>query len=445
MAYIERPRFSCSLGGALEVITSLKRTIPIIHASSGCGGTAFGSQQGGGGYYGAGYCGGLSIPSSNISENEIVFGGEKRLEEQIKTTLEILDGDLYVVVTGCMTEIIGDDVKSVANLYSGNDKPVLSVETGGFRGNSYKGYDIVFKTLFTEYTEKTDKKEKNLVNLFGLIPSQDVFFRGDLEEIKRLLNEIGINANTFFGYDESLKELKEAGKASLNIVFSNVYGVEAAGSFKEKHGTPFITTDIPVGPTATEKFLYKIADLLDIDKERVHQVIVNEKSHYYTYIERAADLYTDADFQHYFVVVSNSNYVYPVTKFISDDIGWIPLLSVVTDNLQEEQKESIIKNFKDFEYSKPPELVFETNTSDIIKHFTDNYSYFKDSRYLNAPSPIFIFGSSLEKDFADGLNAKLLTVSFPVLNRAVLHKGYAGFRGGLNLFEDILGVILTGR
>ena len=33
--------------------------------------------------------------------------------EQIASTLEIMDGDLYLVLTGCMVEMIGDDLESV--------------------------------------------------------------------------------------------------------------------------------------------------------------------------------------------------------------------------------------------------------------------------------------------------------------------------------------------
>lgn len=76
MPYIERPRFSCTLGGALQTITSLPGAVPIIHAASGCGGNLFSTQQAAG-LYGSGFCGGLSMPSSNVSEKEIIFGGKK--------------------------------------------------------------------------------------------------------------------------------------------------------------------------------------------------------------------------------------------------------------------------------------------------------------------------------------------------------------------------------
>jgi nitrogenase molybdenum-iron protein beta chain len=57
----------------------------------------------------------VSTPSTNVAEKEIIFGGEGRLEEQIRTTVELIDGDLYVVISGCQVEMIGDDIRMVAD------------------------------------------------------------------------------------------------------------------------------------------------------------------------------------------------------------------------------------------------------------------------------------------------------------------------------------------
>lgn len=40
----------------------------------------------------------------------MVFGGTDRLAEQVANTLRVMDGTLYVVLTSCVTEMIGDDV-----------------------------------------------------------------------------------------------------------------------------------------------------------------------------------------------------------------------------------------------------------------------------------------------------------------------------------------------
>jgi nitrogenase molybdenum-iron protein beta chain len=38
--------------------------------------------------------------------------------------------------------------------------------------------------------------------------------------------------------------------------------------------------------------------------------------------------------------------------------------------------------------------------------------------------------------------AKHLSVSFPAYDRFITDRGYAGYRGGLHLFEDLIGNIM---
>lgn len=90
--FIESPRTSCALGGALVTIGNLPDVIAIVHTPLGCGGNLSNSIAFGAGYLGGGYCNGAATPSSGITETEIVFGGTDRLEEQIRNTLELIDG-----------------------------------------------------------------------------------------------------------------------------------------------------------------------------------------------------------------------------------------------------------------------------------------------------------------------------------------------------------------
>ncbi|MEM5770076.1 MAG: nitrogenase component 1, partial [Bacillota bacterium] len=93
--FIERAKSTCALGGAIVTLTSLPKTIPIVHASGGCSTMLSGTFSQASGYKGTGYCGGHMTPTSNIVEKNIVFGGEERLEEQIAHTIKVIDGDLY--------------------------------------------------------------------------------------------------------------------------------------------------------------------------------------------------------------------------------------------------------------------------------------------------------------------------------------------------------------
>ena len=130
---IERPRSLCSLHGALDVIGNIYRAIPILHASPGCSMQASSRTNL---YYLGGYHG---LPSSNAYEKEVVFGGTQRLRETIKGSLEIMDGDYYAVLTGCSMGINGDDVDSVVKEFEASPYPIASIDTAGFRGDTYTG------------------------------------------------------------------------------------------------------------------------------------------------------------------------------------------------------------------------------------------------------------------------------------------------------------------
>jgi nitrogenase molybdenum-iron protein beta chain len=92
----------------------MQRTIPVVHAGAGCAYNYYIGGNAGAGYLGGGYCGAVSTPSTNVTEREIIFGGEGRLEEQVRTTMEVMDGDLYIVISGCQVEMIGDDIINAA-------------------------------------------------------------------------------------------------------------------------------------------------------------------------------------------------------------------------------------------------------------------------------------------------------------------------------------------
>jgi nitrogenase molybdenum-iron protein beta chain len=442
---IDRPKYSCALGGAIATLNALPRVVPILHAAPGCGLNLSYAVNGGSAYVGSGYCGGTALPSTNVCEREIVFGGEDRLKEQIEKTVEIVDADLYFVVTACMVEMIGDDVKGVTRDASVGDALVLAAETGGFKGNSYRGYDIVLQTLFREYVEKRDVKDNRVVNLWGIVPAHDVFWKGNLEILKVLLFKLGIKANTFFGENESLDDLKKCGNAALNIIVSDTYGLGAAKVFEEVHSTPYITVGMPIGAHGSDIFIDRVSEALGIDPDLSERVKREENERYFGYMARLSDLYNDYDLQRYTVVVSDSNYAPALTRYAADDLGWLPELVVITDIIDEEKKSDVLKRFDGFLSDVRPEIVFDKNEASILplikRHWPDDHN----DRFYNSFSPAVILGSSFELDLANDMKAPILCVSYPVTNRVVLTKGYAGYDGGLSLTEDLLGTLISTR
>ncbi len=442
--FVDRPRYTCALGGALATLRAIPRAIPILHASTGCGHNLHNANNPGGGYLGGGYCGGLSLPSSNVVERDIVFGGEDRLREQISTTLEIMDGDIYLVLTGCMVEMIGDDIDSVVTEFADHDKPVIAIHTPSFRGNSYTGYELVLTTLVKKYIKKQEKKP-NTVNVLGIVPAQDAFWEGNLREIKRLLQKIGLTVNTFFGEGESLTDISNSGNASLNIVVSDVYGIATAKVFEEVHGIPYISTAFPIGADATKQFLQAVSEALQLDVSITEAVWAEEQRIYYNYLERLADIYNDIDLQRYAIVVGDSNYAPAISRFLADELGWLPELTVITDFLEEQEKDVLLSRFEQYESGIRPSVKFNTDTSSVKKYVSQVWPRNHNHRYYDSFTPTVVVGSVFERDIANEFGFPLLTVGYPVTNRIVLNRAYSGTTGALSFVEDLLGILVAGR
>jgi len=441
--FIERPRSFCSLGGALLTVSALSDVVPVLHTAMGCGGSIYWNQYGSTGYLGAGYCGGLAVPSSNIGEKDIVFGGLDRLEEQVKNTVELIEGKAYIVLTGCTADIIGDDVQSAVRQYRSLGVEIYGAETGGFHGDGYKGHDIVLSVIARELVEPKDVKKPNKVNLLGVVPAQDAFWRGNLLKIRALLEKLGLEVNSFFTEYDTLETIRNSGDSALTIVVSEFYARGTAEAFKNKHGTPYITCPFPIGPAATEAFLRKTAQALEIGTETVNKLIETETKNYFRYIERLADAYNDLDWQRYAVVVGDANYAPAIAKFLADDLGWLPELMVVTDGIDESDKPKISAVTENSKY--PAAIAYESDPTEIKTHFWKVVKRKSDHLFQDDFSPCFVVGSHLEREFAADIGAGHLTVSYPVGNRVILNRGYAGYDGSLSLIEDLLAVIAAQR
>jgi nitrogenase molybdenum-iron protein beta chain len=353
-----------------------------------------------------------------------------------------------VIITGCTAEIIGDDVASVVRGYhqEGLDRPPVIFASGaGFKGNSYFGYDSVLQSLFRDYVVPSEKKTKGKVNIWGIPPSLDVFWEGNLLELRRVLEGVGLKVNTFFTNQDTLADLKGSADAELNIVVSPVNGVAAAQVFKEVHGVDHLITDLPIGAKATESFLRTVSERLKLKKPQVEKFLTVEKENYYHFFNRISDSYADIDLQRYAVVIADTTYAVALTNFAAKELGWLPKLVAITDTVETDQHAELRSLFsKDLE--NPEEtVVFETDTSQMEHRLYERWPKPTGGKYDRPFSPAFVIGSRLDSEFAEKIKAGHLSVSYPISNRFVLSRGYAGYRGALHLTEDIFSVLVAKR
>ncbi|MDR1951977.1 MAG: nitrogenase molybdenum-iron protein, alpha and beta chain [Elusimicrobiota bacterium] len=419
---LESPRGNCVLGGINAVLAAVGRLCPILHSGPGCcmqitAGEVL--QSGGKIPY---FLSGVSIPSTNMLEREVVFGGEQKLRDEIQGCLDIIDADAYFILNGCTSAIIGDDIKNIAEDFRKKNYPVYPIETPGFAGDSFLGYEAAFKA-FTDYIVKESKiKQKNLVNLIGIMPYHEPFWEGNIEELTRILNALGLEVNSFFGYGQSIKNIEKSGAAALNIIVNPWLLKGTQKTYLEKFNVPSIRfSSTPIGATDTSNFIRKIGKTLNIDKNLVEKVIEeNEKYVYYFYEQAIGKLSWKK-----FAVVGDANSTIGLTKFLANDYSFTPVVSIVTDSLyHQSDKDEIEKEIKNLEYIKPPKIIFESDYYNIIEE-------------LKKHDITLLLGSANEIEFAMEKGIQFLELTFPMTERLVFNRCIAGYKGSLTLIEDV--------
>ncbi len=429
---IGQPRFSCALGSQ-QTVLAIPRAIPIIHAGPGCSSKGSSFVANGAGFQGDGYAGGTNIPSSNMTEQEVVFGGEGKLEALVEGSLKVMKGDLFVILSGCTSGIIGDDVKRVARDFAALGYPVVGAESSGFRGNNYFGHTLVIEEIIDQLLACAHPEPKqHVVNVFASVPFQDAFWRSDLEGIKRLLEKMGLTVNILFGGESAgICEWREIPHAQANIVVSPWVGLWAAKKLQTLFDTPYLHYPVfPVGGRATSQFLRTVAEYMDVSRDVVESVIEREEKRYYDYFLSLTNFISDMhnNIPHEACIVADSHYALGLSDFLIHDLGFTLKQAALIDDPPHSARSLV-----------------EEAIADLDETFPNVFGFYRDGHeaqealksHIGKNGASAIFGSTWEKDLAKETDSVLVHVSLPINDDVIVTRGYFGYDGGLRLMEDI--------
>lgn len=432
--YIEQIRHVCSLG-ALQSVLAIDRAIPILHAGPGCGQKLWGALGFQNGCQGSGYAGGHTVPCTNIGEKEVIFGGDERLRGIVGNSLNVLDADLFVILTGCTSDIVGDDVGEVARRFQEKGKPVIYAETGGFKGTNLFGHELVIDSIIDQYLRPADHQEKGLVNIWSVVPFHDPFWVGTFKAIERLVAELGLRPNIIFGPGRGLDALNKVPAAQFNLLISPWVGLKNVQHLEEKFGTPYLHYPVlPIGPTETAKFLRTVGAYAGLEAKRIDKIIDRHEADYYYYIERSADVLLETRLlPRRFITIADSFYSLGIAKFLINDLGLLPETQYITDGVAEEYQAGIAAEFNTFVDGITAKAVFTS----------DGGAVHEDIRKIKFRSRPLILGSAWDRVLTEEVNGYPVSVSMPVSDRLVLDRSYVGYEGALRLVEDIYSIILA--
>jgi nitrogenase molybdenum-iron protein beta chain len=425
---LDKQRYKCAMG-AMQTVQAIERAIPILHSGPGCA-QKLSNSTGSSGYFSPNI-----FPCTSINEKDVVFGGAAKLKSTIENSLKVIDADLYVVLTGCIPEIVGDNTEEIVDEFGDSKKPVIYASTAGFKGNNYRGHEQVVDAIIEGYLKKSDEREQGLVNVWADVPYQDEFWAGNYLEIEKLLKDIGLKPNIIFGYNHGIDNINKIPKAQFNLLISPWVGLSNVKKMEKKLGIPYLHyPTLPIGAFETSKFLREVGEFAGIDKELIEKVIDEKEKYYYYYIERFADLFLETRvMSKQFSVVADAQYALGITKFLVNDLGLFPAKQFVVDDTPKEYQEAVKGYFEELNYGIKAEAVFET----------DGYKIHNEIRNHDYNGYPLILGSHWEKDIASETKGHFLNISWPVNERAVINGYYAGYDGGLKLIEDIYSVAKT--
>ncbi|MBQ9066251.1 MAG: hydrogenase, partial [Clostridia bacterium] len=279
---IEHPHYACSIGAAYTV-SAIPGGVPIVNCGPGCIDQQYFALSFNNGFQGSSGVGGGDIPNTNSGENEIVFGSAKKVDGLIRSSLKLMKGDLFVVLSGCSPQLVGDDIGSVVKKYQKAGHPVVHVEVPGFKGNNIWGHEEVVKAIIDQYVgDQKVRRRKKLINLWSSVPYFDMFWRGDTIELKRILEGAGFDVNVFFGSESrGVSEWKDIPKAAFNLVVSPWANVSVAEHLKEKYDQPYLHIPVPpVGEEATTAFLRQVVEFAGVDNTKAEKFIADEAHRY---------------------------------------------------------------------------------------------------------------------------------------------------------------------
>ena len=255
---------ACVYCGARVVLNPITDALHLVHGPIGCASYTWdirGSLSSGEDLFRNSF-------STDMQEEDIIFGGEKKLALCLDELITKYRPPLAFVYSTCIVGVIGDDMKAVCKAASERHGiEVLPVESSGFIGNKAAGYRaacdallrLIAMPLFAAERRRKERRKKSgkpVINYLG-----DFNLAGEAWIIRDYLRRLGVELNVVFTGDATYADLKRAPEAELNIIQCAGSMQYLAGNMQEVYGIPSLQVSF-LGMEDTASSLRAIAQEL---------------------------------------------------------------------------------------------------------------------------------------------------------------------------------------
>ncbi|MGG6270885.1 nitrogenase iron-molybdenum cofactor biosynthesis protein NifE [Leptolyngbya sp. AN03gr2] len=261
----------CAFDGAMIALVPIADVAHLVHGPIACAGNSWGSRgslSSGETLYKMGF-------TTDINENDVIFGGEKRLYKAIAEVHERYQPAAVFVYATCVTALIGDDLDAVCKKASEKlGVPVVPVNSPGFTGSKNLGNRIGGEALL-EYVVGTGEPEFTTPYDINLIGEYNI--AGEMWGVLPLFEKLGIRVLSKITGDARYKEITYAHRAKLNVMICSKALINMGRKMEERYGIPYIEESF-YGIADMNRCLRNVAEKLgDVELQaRVEQLIIDE-------------------------------------------------------------------------------------------------------------------------------------------------------------------------
>jgi len=271
---------SCAYDGARVVLMPITDVIHLVHGPIACAGNSWdnrGARSSGSQLYRRGF-------TTEMLENDVIFGGEKKLYRAIQELAQRYpEAKAIFVYATCVTAMTGDDVEAVCKAAAEKVSiSVIPVNAPGFIGDKNIGNRLAGEILFKHVigTAEPPVLGEYAINLIG-----EYNIAGDLWGMLPLFDRLGIQVLSCFSGDARFEELRYAHRAKLNVIICSKSLTNLAKKMQKTYGMPYLEESF-YGMTDTAKALRDIARELDnsvnglekrVMQDRVERLIEEEE------------------------------------------------------------------------------------------------------------------------------------------------------------------------
>ena len=198
---------SCAFDGAAIVLMPIADAAHVVHGPINCAGNAWegrGVHSTAGDLHQRGF-------TTDMSEIDIVYGGEKRLEATVREVVAAEKPAAVFVYATCVTGLIGEDIEATCKALSAELwVPVIPVNAPGFVGPKNLGNRIAGEVLLEHVIGTADPVCTTPTDI-TIIGEYNV--AGDLEFVEPLLRECGIRVLSHVTGNARFEEIRYAHRA----------------------------------------------------------------------------------------------------------------------------------------------------------------------------------------------------------------------------------------